>query len=247
MKQEKSNDNKKILVTGASRGLGLSIVKELLSQGYEVIATSRKESKEIEELKIKNTNLSFEPFDFKNIDEIYLFSKKIISGYGEIYGLVNNAAVGYDGVLGTMHESQIKELVEINTIAPIILTKYISRQMLIANQGRIINISSIIANTGYTGLSVYAATKASLIGFTKSLSRELGKAGITVNAILPGYMETEMTASIDAKNLDKIRRRSPFNELAKTEDVASGVLYLLGEQANKITGICLTIDAGSTA
>ncbi|MFT7399182.1 MAG: 3-oxoacyl-[acyl-carrier protein] reductase, partial [Rheinheimera aquimaris] len=161
--------------------------------------------------------------------------------------LINNAAVGYDGVLATMHNSEINALLNLNVQAPILLTKYLLRPMLLNQSGRIINISSIIARTGFNGLSVYAASKAALEGFTKSLSREVGKAGITVNCVAPGYMQTEMTNSLQGDKLESIKRRSPLGRLATPDDAAGAVLYLLSEQATAITGTTITVDAGSTA
>ena len=166
---------------------------------------------------------------------------------GVPYALVNNAALGFDGVLGTMHESQIIELIKVNFTAPVLLTKYISRSMLLNQKGRIINISSIIADTGFNGLSVYGGTKAALNGFTRSLSRELGKIGITVNSVAPGYMETAMTSSIDEAKLDKIKNRSPSGRLASVDDVAATVSFLLSPEAESINGVVYTVDAGSTA
>ena len=111
----------------------------------------------------------------------------------------------------------------------------------------LINISSIIATTGFNGLSVYGATKSALIGFTKSLSRELGRANITVNCISPGYMETEMTTGLNESKLASIKRRSPMKKLVELEDVAHAAIYLLSNEASSVTGITITVDAGSTA
>lgn len=127
------------------------------------------------------------------------------------------------------------------------LTKYLLRPMLINGEGRVINISSIMADTGFSGLAVYGATKAALNGFTKSLAREVGKAGITVNTVAPGYMDTDMTSTLQGDKLASIKRRSPLGRLAGVDDVANGVAWLMGEQAASVTGITLTIDAGSTA
>ncbi len=125
------------------------------------------------------------------IDAIPAFAKLVRDEFGPIYGLVNNAGLGTEGLLATMHNSKIEALVQLNVLSPIILTKYVARQMMADGAGRIINISSIIATTGYNGLSVYGATKAAATGFTRSLAREVGKVGITVNAIAPGFIDTE--------------------------------------------------------
>jgi len=236
-----------ILVTGGSRGLGLTIVKRLLSAGYNVIAASRKKTDEINLLQQQNENLSWECIDLLSVAEIKNFCRQIDCKYGRLYGLVNNAALGYDGVLSTMHETQISDLIKVNIEAPILLSKYLTRGMLINQCGRIVNISSIIANTGYSGLSVYAASKSAAIGFSKSLARELGRANITVNTICPGYMETDMTAGLAGEKLESIKRRSALRTLAKTDDVAAFVEYLLSNKSSRITGAVFTVDAGNTA
>ena len=161
--------------------------------------------------------------------------------------MVNNAAIGHDGVLATMHEKDIFQLVTTNVTAPILLTKYASRSMLINGTGRIVNVGSIIGSTGFNGLSVYGATKSALSGFTKSLAREVGKANITVNTLAPGYMETAMTAGLQGDKLASIKRRSPLGRLANVDDAASAVVFLLSDAAASITGTTLTVDAGSTA
>lgn len=166
--------------------------------------------------------------------------------HGAFWGLVNNAGIGLDGVLATMHRSDIERMMAVNLTAPIILAKYLSRGMLSARGGRIVNISSIIASTGFNGLATYAATKAGLEGFTRSLSRELGRRGITVNCVAPGYMETEMTEGLDVHKIEAIRRRAPLG-LPLPEDAAGAVAYLLGPEAARVTGTVMTVDGGSTA
>ena len=173
--------------------------------------------------------------------------RQITSEHGRIFGLINNAAIGHDGVLATMHESDISSLITTNITAPILLTKYVSRSMLLNQYGRIINIGSIIGSTGFNGLSVYGATKSALTGFTKSLARELGRYQITVNTLAPGYMETNMTKGLIDDKIEKIKRRSCLNRLANVQDVAHMVLFLLSENASGITGSTFTVDAGSTA
>jgi 3-oxoacyl-[acyl-carrier protein] reductase len=167
--------------------------------------------------------------------------------FGPIYGLVNNAGLGTAGVLTIMRDEQIEGLARLNTVAPIILSKYVLRSMMVERAGRIVNVSSIIASTGYSGLSAYAATKASLIGFTRSLAREVGQLGITVNAIAPGFVDTEMTHDLSGGQRETIMRRSALRRMVDVDDVAGGVEFLLSDKAKNITGITLTVDAGNTA
>jgi len=234
-----------VLVTGATRGLGLAITQELLANNYKVIGTGRRITPELEALEGKD--FFFIEFDLLNTSAIKTMVQQITKQHGRLYGLVNNAALGNDGVLATMHESDISQLIKVNVEAPILLAKYASRSMLMNQEGRVINISSIIATTGFNGLSVYGATKASMNGFTKSLSRELGKLGITVNCVAPGYMQTEMTSGLQGEKLQSIMRRSPMKKLAAPEDVAASVSFLLSDNAKMITGTTITVDAGSTA
>ncbi|MEH8021305.1 SDR family NAD(P)-dependent oxidoreductase [Rheinheimera metallidurans] len=236
-----------VIVTGASRGLGLAICQQLLLANYTVLALARTLSDKLIQLQQHNTQLHFIAIDLSLLDNIQALCADMVKQYGRPYALINNAAVGYDGVLATMHNSEISNLLNLNIQAPILLSKYLLRPMLLNQTGRIINISSIIARTGFNGLSVYAASKAALEGFTKSLAREVGKAGITVNCVAPGYMQTEMTNSLQGDKLESVKRRSPLGRLATPDDAASAVLYLLSEQANAITGTTITVDAGSTA
>lgn len=237
-----------VIVTGASRGLGLAISRRLLEDGYRVIAVSRRESAELmEEMSRRGDALAFAPFDLSQIDAIADFALSLKKQFGAPYGLVNNAGLGTEGVLSIMHNSQIEMLTRVNVTAPIVLTKYVARNMLSAGGGRIVNISSIIASTGYSGLSVYGATKAALVGFTRSLAREVGRAGITVNAVAPGFIETEMTASLGAEDRARIAGRAALRRLAAPEDVANAVSFLLDEKARNVTGTVLTVDAGATA
>ena len=185
---------KLVIVTGGGKGLGLAITRQLLSEGYSVLVASRTKSDDFLEIEKQHADsLYFESLDLSKISDIHDWCTGVIERYGIPYGLVNNAAIAHDGILGTMHESQIIEIISVNVTATIILTKYLSRSMLRNGSGRIVNVSSVIATTGFNGLSVYAASKSALIGFTKSLARELGRANITVNALAPGYMKTAMT------------------------------------------------------
>jgi 3-oxoacyl-[acyl-carrier protein] reductase len=167
--------------------------------------------------------------------------------FGPIHGLVNNAALGTSGILATMHDAQIERLARVNILSPIILTKYVVRSMMVDGGGRIVNVASIVSSTGYSGLSVYAATKASIVGFTRSLAREVGPLGINVNAVSPGFVDTDMTHTMGGQHRDQIVRRSALRRLAEVDDIANAVEFLLGDKAKNITGTVMTVDAGSTA
>jgi 3-oxoacyl-[acyl-carrier protein] reductase len=237
-----------VLVTGGSRGIGLAIVQKLVADGYTVVAIARSESKELAAIREASPEAAyFVPFDLSEIDNIRELVRNMRERFGPIYGLVNNAGLGTEGILATMPTPSIEKLVQLNTIAPIVLTKHVVRSMMNEGAGRIVNISSVIAGTGYSGLSVYAATKASIVGFTKSLAREVGRLGITVNAVAPGFMETELTASLNDAHRQQIARRSALQRLPEVGDVANAVAFLMSEQARNITGTVLTVDAGSTA
>lgn len=237
-----------VIVTGGSRGLGLAIARHLVGSGYRVVAVARKESEELKaEIVRSHGALGFAAFDLGEIDAIPDFVLRLKKDFGAPYGLVNNAALGTEGLLATMHNSQIEALTRVNVTAPIVLSKYVVRNMMSAGEGRIVNIASIIASTGYSGLSVYGATKAALVGFTKSLAREVGRLGITVNAVAPGFISTEMTASLGDEGQAKIAGRAALKRLALPEDVANAVGYLLDEKARNVTGTVLTVDAGATA
>ena len=241
-----------VVVTGGSRGLGLGIVRRLAAAGYSVIGIARKESVQltsaIEEAGGAGRGaLHFVPFDLAEIEKIPDLVKSLRKDFGPIYGLVNNAAIGAEGVLATMHNSTIERLVRVNTISPIVLTKYVVRSMMSEGGGRIVNVASIIGFTGYSGLSVYAATKASMLGFTRSLAREVGRLGVNVNAIAPGFLDTEMTQGMESEERQKVARRSALRRLPEVDDVANAVEFLLGDGAKSITGTVITVDAGSTA
>src|SRR5205807_4201926 len=148
------------------------------------------------------------PFDLGDIQELPALGKRLRNDFGPIYGLVNNAALGFDGALAVMGDAQIERLIRVNTLSPIILTKYVVRHMMADGGGRVVNVASILGFTGYSGLSVYGATKASMIGFTRSLAREVGRLGVNVNAIAPGFLETDMTQGLEGQRREDVARRS---------------------------------------
>jgi 3-oxoacyl-[acyl-carrier protein] reductase len=241
-----------VVVTGGSRGLGLGIARKLAGEGYHVIAVARNQTDLLTAAMREADNehsgsFHFVPFDLAKTEDIAGFVKTLRRDYGPIYGLVNNAGMSYDGTLALMPNSRIEQLVRLNTISPMVLTKYVVRSMMADGGGRIVNIASITAFTGCSGLSVYAATKASLIGFTRSLAREAGRMGVNVNAVAPGFVDTEMTQGLKDEQRQQIVRRSALRRLTEIDDVACAVEFLLGSKSKSITGTVLTVDAGSTA
>ena len=242
---------RKVVVTGGSRGIGLAITTRLAAAGYGVIAVARREGDELSAAIAAAAAgpgaIHFQAFDLSEIDAIPDFVKGLRQEFGSIYGLINNAGIGTEGVLATMHNSQIEALIRTNVTSPVVLTKYVVRQMMADGGGRIVNMSSIIGSTGYNGLSVYGATKAAAIGFTRSLAREVGRLGITVTAIAPGFIDTELTKGLAGEGRDKIAGRSALRRLPEVDDVARMVEYLLGDGGRNITGAVQTIDAGNTA
>jgi 3-oxoacyl-[acyl-carrier protein] reductase len=241
-----------VIVTGASRGLGLGIATQLAASGFRVIAIARSETEALRAavaaaLQAGRGAIHFRSFDLGETHAIPSLVTGLHEEHGPLYGLVNNAGIGTTGVLALMPDADIERLVRINLYAPLILSKYVVRRMMSERGGRIVNISSIVAWTGYSALAPYAATKAALIGFSRALAREVGALGITVNAVAPGFADTAMTHELGEEQREKIIRRSALRRLIDAQDVAAAVDYLLSERARNVTGTTLTVDAGNTA
>jgi 3-oxoacyl-[acyl-carrier protein] reductase len=241
-----------VIVTGGSRGLGLAMSRTLASSGYRVIALARSLNTELtaaarQVAEDARGAIEFRACDLSDLTLIAPLVRALRADFGPLYGLVNNAGLGTSGILSNMRDQEIQRLIQLNTVSPIVLSKYVLRSMMSQREGRIINIASIVATTGYSGLSVYSATKASLIGFTRSLAREVGQLGITVNALAPGFVDTEMTHELTDSQRQKIARRSALHRMPEPIDVARSVEFLLGEGGRNITGTVITIDAGNTA
>jgi 3-oxoacyl-[acyl-carrier protein] reductase len=220
--------------------------------GYRVIAIARTENEAFDSARRQlaggdQGSLHFVPFDLTDIAGLAGLVRSLRAEFGAFHGLVNNAGIGTSGLLATMPVARIEQLIRLNVLSPITLTKHVVRSMMSAGSGRIVNVSSIVGFTGYNGLSVYAATKASLLGFTRSLAREVGSLGITVNAIAPGFVDTEMTRELEGAQRAQVVRRSALRRLPEAEDIASSVEFLLSDKAKNITGTTITVDAGSTA
>jgi 3-oxoacyl-[acyl-carrier protein] reductase len=242
-----------VIVTGGSRGIGLGVVRRLAGAGYRVTALARKESPELRDAidqaaRSGTGSIAFTAYDLAETDGMAALVKQLRNELGPLYALVNNAGMSIDGTLALTSAAQIEQVVRLNVVSPILMSKYVLRSMMADGAGgRIVNLASIIAFTGYSGLSVYAATKASLVGFTHSLAREVGRAGVTVNAVAPGFVDTEMTRGLTEEHREQIVRRSALRRLVEVDDVAAAVEYLLSDGARNVTGTVITVDAGNTA
>jgi 3-oxoacyl-[acyl-carrier protein] reductase len=236
-----------VLISGGSRGLGQAMVESLLADGYNVATFSRSATPFTTQTE---RNLSdrflYESIDATNLEALRAFVKRTSERFGEITALINNAAVAVDGVLALAREEDLDRMLDVNLKAALVLSKECSRLMLAQGHGHIINVSSIIALRGFSGLVGYAATKAGLVGMTRALARELGARNIRVNAIAPGYLETEMSGSLSEEGKAQIIRRTPLNRLGTVDDVVPWVKFLLSPQSRFVTGQVIAIDGGAS-
>src|SRR5664280_1552046 len=239
-----------ILVTGGSRGLGLALVRTLLAEGYRVGTCSRSLTDVLRQLLAEPANqgrvhwreceVGNEPSEDKYFHEFMGWSGK--EGF---YGLVNNAGIAKEGILATFPNVESARILNVNLIAALRMARRALQVLLTRpGAGRIVNISSIIALRGYTGLAAYSASKAGLDGLTRALAREVGRRGITVNSVAPGYLRTDMSATLSGEQLNQIIRRTPLLRLGAADDITPVVRFLLSEEARFITGHTLIVDGG---
>lgn len=235
------------LVTGASRGIGRGIALELGKQGAVVIgtATTQKGADAISEYMsaadITGCGLTLNVLDAMQIEQML---GTIKSKYGEVSILVNNAGITRDNLLVRMSEEEWDDVLATNLKSVFRLSRAVLRPMMKARQGRIINISSVIGSTGNPGQANYAASKAGLMGFSKSLAREIGSRSITVNCIAPGFIETDMTEALTAEQREKLLQDVPLQRLGQVADIAAAVIFLAGTGASYITGTTLHVNGG---
>jgi 3-oxoacyl-[acyl-carrier protein] reductase len=237
------------LITGGSRGLGAGIVTAFLAAGYCVETCSRSRTELVdawEQNPDTKDRFHFAAADVSDRDQAEHFVREAVSRRDRVDVLVNNAGVAREGVIALFGDQELDQVVDLNLKGTIYVTRAATRAMLTRRSGAIVNVSSIVGLSGYRGLSVYAATKAALDGFTRSLARELGSRGITVNSVAPGYLRTEMSHGLEGDQLTQIVRRTPMGRLGEPEDVARLVLFLADADNRYITGQVLVIDGGLT-
>jgi 3-oxoacyl-[acyl-carrier protein] reductase len=236
-----------VIVTGGSRGLGLGFVEALLADGYRVSTCSRSPT-EATERHAGHERFFWQEATIGEQQSTHAFLDAALSwAGGDLYGLVNNAGIAGEGVLATFPNVDIDAILTTNLNGAIITARWALRAMLRrSGPGRIVNISSIIGQRGYTGLAAYSASKAGLDGLTRALAREVGRRGITVNSIAPGYLDTEMSSTLGASQRDQIIRRTPAGRLGTVADVVPTLRFLLSDDAAFMTGQVLTVDGGIT-
>jgi 3-oxoacyl-[acyl-carrier protein] reductase len=242
--------NKVVIVTGGARGLGLEIVRAVLNSGYAVATCSRKLSPALQELLGQysgDDRLFWRACQIgqeSEEDEFFRVATEW-TGRRSFFGLVNNAGIAGEGILATYPNINTEEILRVNLLGSIRMARLALRRLLSARtSGRIINISSIIGARGYTGLAAYSASKAGMDGFTRSLAREVGTRQVTVNSVAPGYLDTDMSASLRPEQRQQIVRRTPVGRLGTVADVTPVVLFLLSDEASFITGQTIVVDGG---
>lgn len=243
-----SLEGKIAVVTGASRGIGRAIALTLASKGAAVIINYNGSKDRAEEVKQKieeaGGKASIYQCDVSDYEKCELFIQGVIKEYGRIDILVNNAGITRDGLLMKMSEADFDQVVDTNLKGAFNTIRFASRQMLKQRSGRVINMSSVVGVTGNAGQANYAASKAGVIGLTKAAARELASRGITVNAIAPGFIETDMTEVLPEKVKESSVAQIPLGKFGKPEQVAAAVAFLVSEDAGYITGQVLHVDGG---
>ena len=237
--------DKIILITGANRGIGHNILKKIATCGYTVIGTSRsKDGADMISDAIKDHNGKGVVMDVTNQDSINTSVNQIKEDYGVIYGLVNNAGITNDNLLMRMSDEQWNSVIETNLTSLYRVTKSVVKDMMKARTGRIVNIGSIVGQMGNAGQSNYSATKSGLLGFTKSLARELSSRNINVNAVSPGFIDTDMTKALSDDQIESLTKNIPLGRIASPDEVSSVVAFLLSDDSSYITGENINVNGG---
>jgi 3-oxoacyl-[acyl-carrier protein] reductase len=238
---------KNVLITGVSRGVGLEMTKKFILLGYNVFGVSRTITDETEELKKEYpNNFTHKILDLSDTDNLISEIKEMIPNSTPIHGFINNAAIAYDDLITNMSLIKLEKMYRVNVFSPMLLTKYVIRNMIFNKiKGSIVHISSISTQTGYKGLSMYASTKGSLEAFSKNISREWGVKGIRSNCLVAGFMETEMSSSLDEELRSKIFNRTSLKKPTSLDSVSNTVEFLISDKSESITGQLINVDSGT--
>ena len=235
--------NKKILITGASGGIGRELVKKFVSLGGNVLGTGTKTEK-LDLLQKEYSNVKVKKFDVSDHTRIEEFVENVTFELGGLDILINNAGKNIDNLSLRMKDDEWKRVVDINLTSTFLLTKYAIKKMLKNKFGRVVNITSIVGHTGNLGQANYSASKAGIIGMSKSLAIEYAKRNITINCVSPGFIQTNMTLNIAEKVKLYLTSRIPMGKLGTGEDVSNCVAFLSSEQASYVTGETLHVNGG---
>ena len=240
--------DKVALITGATRGIGRQIAITLAKEGYDIALNYRKENEELEmakkEIEENNVQCLAVKGDVSNFEDCETLVNHVIEKFGKIDVLVNNAGITKDMLLMRMKKEDFEQVIDINLVGTFNVTKNVIHYMLKAKAGRIINISSVVGVSGNAGQTNYAASKAGIIGFTKSLAKEVASRGILVNAVAPGFIETSMTEVLKEEVKEEIAKGIPLKRMGTSEDVANVVKFLSSDDSSYITGQVIQVDGG---
>lgn len=236
------------LITGATRGIGKQIAITLAKQGYNIALNYRKENEELENTKKEIEKIGVQILavkgDVANFEDCENFVKQVIERFGQIDVLVNNAGITKDMLLMRMKKEDFEQVIDTNLVGTFDVTKNVVPYMMKARSGRIINISSVVGISGNAGQTNYSASKAGIIGFTKSLAKEIASRNILVNAVAPGFIETNMTDVLKDDVKQEIAKNIPLKRMGTTQDVANVVKFLASDDSSYITGQVINVDGG---
>ena len=240
--------SKVAFITGATRGIGRSIALELANEGYNIALNYRTENEALETLKKEISELSVKCYpvqgDVSKAEDSERMTKEIIEHFEQIDVLVNNAGITKDKLIQRMKEEEFTDVINVNLVGTFNITKNVIKYMTKKRYGKIINISSVVGISGNAGQSNYAASKAGIIGFTKSIAKELASRNITANAVAPGFIQTDMTNVLKDEIKEAIELTIPLKRLGTAEDVAKVVKFLASDDSNYITGQVINVDGG---
>ena len=236
------------VITGGTRGIGKQIAICVAKSGYSIATNYRTENddlndlvKQIEEIGVEIFTYKCDVSDFNNSED---FIKNVIAKFGKIDVLVNNAGITKDGLLMRMKKEDFEDVIDVNLVGTFNITRNVIPYMIKSKSGKIVNISSVVGVSGNAGQTNYSASKAGIIGFTKSLAKEVASRNITVNAVAPGFIQTKMTDVLKDEIKEEILKQIPLKRFGTTEDVANVVKFLISEESNYITGQVINIDGG---